>query len=158
MLLDAQGEVLRPVIFSNDTRAASIARDAANSPSRARVFAKTRQALYPGQTAVLLQWIRDNEPSVYSRIDRVLLVKDFIRWKFTGVPLSDFSDFGATGLMNLDSKSYDAGLLSDQGLDEIAKALPELRHGVDIGGHVTAAASIATGVRVGLPEIGRAHV
>lgn len=40
VLLDAQGEVLRPVIFSNDTRAASIARDAANSPSRARVFAK----------------------------------------------------------------------------------------------------------------------
>jgi L-xylulokinase len=151
VLLDSDGQVLRPIIFSNDTRAADLARSATNAPQRARIFAKTRQALYPGQTAVLLQWIRDHEPSVYSRIHRILLVKDFIRWKLTGVPLSDFSDIGATGLMNLENKSYDSELLSDQGLQDIAWALPELRHGMEIGGYVTQVAAEATGLRAGLP-------
>lgn len=151
VLLDAGGKVLRPVIFSSDTRAVEISTRWQRGIWADKLFPKTRQRIYPGQTSVLLRWIRDHEPDVYSRIDRVMLVKDFIRWKLTGEFAGDFSDLGATGLFNLGTRSHDPEILAELGLSGIAHALPPARQSTSPGGTVTAEAAEATGLPQGLP-------
>jgi len=151
VLLDADNQVLRQIIFSSDSRAEEIATRWQRDLWAEKLFPKTQQSLYPGQTAVLLSWVRDHQPEIYRRIARVLLVKDFIRWKLTGEFATDFSDLGATGLFNLRTRSYDPELLAAMGLSEIAHALPEPRLSTSSGGKVTEAAAASTGLRQGQP-------
>lgn len=151
VLLDADDKVLGPIILSSDTRAAEISTRWQGGIWQEKLFPKIQQSLYPGQTAVLLRWVRDHQPEIYHRIARVMLVKDFIRWKLTGEFASDFSDLGATGLFNLRTRSYDPEILTALGLSEIAHALPPARQSVSAGGAITADAEKACALPQGLP-------
>lgn len=149
VVLDRDGRPLRPAIFSNDRRAATLAADW-TTPAR---FARTHQQAYPGQTAPLLAWLRDHEPATYARIDRVLLHKDYIRHRLTGLHSTDPSDLTATGLVPLadPSPSALAAHLADLGLSAVADALPSPVSSAALAGHVTPEASAATGLPAGTP-------
>ena len=38
----------------------------------------------PGFTAPKLAWVREHEPAIFERIDKVLLPKDYLRLRLTG--------------------------------------------------------------------------
>ncbi|WP_409571594.1 FGGY family carbohydrate kinase [Kouleothrix sp.] len=56
----------------------------------------------------------------------MLLIKDFVTSRLTGVPASDFGDMGAAGLLNLRTRGYAPELLESFGIPEVAGALPPL--------------------------------
>lgn len=63
----------------------------------------TGNLMMPGFTAPKLVWVQRHEPDIFYQIDKVLLPKDFLRLRMTGVFASDMSD--AAGTMWLDVKS-----------------------------------------------------
>ena len=94
VLLDASDTPIRPVILWNDGRAAAecdaLARD---FPSLAMI---TGVPAMPGFTAPKLSWMAKHEPQNFAKIRSILLPKDFLRLRLTGVKATDMSDAAGT--------------------------------------------------------------
>ncbi|MDU3076476.1 MAG: FGGY family carbohydrate kinase, partial [Mixta calida] len=78
-LLDAQHQPLRPAILWNDGRSLAQCQQLEESVPQARQI--TGNLMMPGFTAPKLLWVREHEPAVFSRIAKVLLPKDYLRWR-----------------------------------------------------------------------------
>jgi len=92
----------------------------------------TGNLMMPGFTAPKLLWVQRHEPEVFAQIDKVLLPKDYLRLRMTGVFASDMSD--AAGTMWLDVAKRD---WSDKMLDACQlnrQQMPGLYEGSEITG------------------------
>ena len=89
-LLDKAGRVLRPAILWNDGRSEEQCRTLESTVTKARVI--TGNLVMPGFTAPKLLWVKENEPDIFKQVDKVLLPKDYLRYKLTGEFASDMSD------------------------------------------------------------------
>ena len=70
VVLDAGGQVLRPAILWNDTRAHA---EAAELDAMTNVRALSGNIVFPGFTAPKLVWMARHEPALFARIATVLL-------------------------------------------------------------------------------------
>src|SRR5471032_2074619 len=102
-LLGKQGEVLRPAILWNDGRSFAQCQALESTVPESRRI--TGNVMMPGFTAPKLAWVKQNEPEVFSQVDKILLPKDYLRWRITGIFASDMSD--AAGTMWLDVAKRD---------------------------------------------------
>lgn len=131
-LLDKQGEVIRPAILWNDGRCQAQCQAIETLQSDARSI--TGNIMMPGFTAPKLLWVKENEPEYFSRIHKVLLPKDYLRFLMTGDYASDMSD--AVGTMWLDTakRKWHSGMLAACGLNE--SHMPTLFEGNQITGYL----------------------
>jgi L-xylulokinase len=131
VFVDAQLKALRPGILSSDLRALRwIRQDKAAG-----------QLAYAGQAGPLLRWLRAEEPAVARQLGHVLLWKDFIRARLTGVVATEPTDAGAAGWLVPGSRTLRRG----------DSALPPIRESLASAGEVTAVAERCTGLRAGTP-------
>jgi xylulokinase len=115
--LDKSRNVLRPAMLWNDQRAEANCQDIYQLVGgREELLSFTNNPMLPGYTAGKILWLRDNEPEVFDKIDKVLLPKDFIRYKLTGTLGTDFSDASGTGLFDVRHRVWSAELLSILGI------------------------------------------
>ncbi len=113
--LDADGAVLRPAILWNDGRAqAECAEIEAACPASRSIAGNVAM---PGFTAPKLQWMRHHEPDLFARIDRVLLPKDYLRFRLTGDYVSEMSDAAGTLWLDVAARDWSDALLDATGLD-----------------------------------------
>lgn len=83
VLVDKDQHVLRNSIIWCDSRAIEIGEKAFNNIGEKKCLSHLLNS--PGNfTASKLAWVKNNEPEIYERIDKVLLPGDFIAMKFTG--------------------------------------------------------------------------
>jgi L-xylulokinase len=101
-----------------------------------------------------LPWIKYNEPDVYRRIDKIFLVKDYVKFRLTGERTSDFTDMSGTCLLDNPRKQYARELLDMYDIPEMWDALPRLAESFEVVGRVTKAAAEATGLAEGTPVVG----
>ena len=83
VMLDAQGDVLRPAILWNDQRTAAQCDEIRARLGRARLIQITGNDALTGFTAPKILWVREHEPEVYARCQHILLPKDYIRFRLT---------------------------------------------------------------------------
>jgi len=114
-LLDAAGSALRPCMLWNDTRSAA---EAAALDADPRFRAITGNIVFPGFTAPKLAWVSASEPDIFRRIARVLLPKDFLRYRLTGTFFSDMSDAAGTAWLDTANRRWSPELLGVTGLGE----------------------------------------
>lgn len=101
--LDERDAVLRPAILWNDGRT-GLETDELNSRfGTARLLELTGNIAFAGFTAPKLLWMRKNEPDLYQKIQRIMLPKDYLVYRMTGVHCTDVSD--ASGMLLLDVKN-----------------------------------------------------
>ena len=62
------------------------------------LISETGNRLLPGFTAPKLLWMREHEPELFAQIDKVLLPKDYIRYRLTGELAMDVSDASGTSV------------------------------------------------------------
>ena len=114
VLLDAQHRVLRPAILWNDTRASlecdEMMRDC---PGMAQLAGSL---VMPGFTAPKLRWVAKHEPDVFAQVAKVLLPKDYIRFKLTGDFATDLSDASGTAWLDVARRDWSEPLLRLTGL------------------------------------------
>jgi xylulokinase len=83
VLLDKNGEVLRPSIIWCDSRAVEYGEMAFDNIGSDKCLESCLNS--PGNfTASKLAWVKENEPEIYSRIDKVLLPGDYVSYCLTG--------------------------------------------------------------------------
>ena len=109
VLLDADGEVIRPALLWNDTRSDKTA-EALNSefPEIAKL---TGSQLVASFTAAKVRWVAENEPENIAKVAAICLPHDWLSWKLTGSDkledlFTDRSDASGTGYFNPTTNEY----------------------------------------------------
>ncbi|GAB2940526.1 xylulokinase [Hafnia psychrotolerans] len=132
-LLGAHGEVLRPAILWNDGRSFKqcLALEEAVPESRH----VTGNVMMPGFTAPKLAWVKQHEPEVFNQIDKVLLPKDYLRWRISGNFATDMSDAAGTLWLDVAKRDWSDVMLNACSLRR--SQMPTLFEGCQITGNVS---------------------
>jgi xylulokinase len=129
-LLDHADKPLRPAILWNDGR--SHAECDALTAMEPEFVSKGGNLLMPGFTAPKLEWVRQHEPELFTKIRKILLPKDYVRLCMTGDMATDASDAAGTLWMNIESRCWHEPLLEACGLN--SDHMPQLYEGTEISG------------------------
>lgn len=103
VMLDKEGEVIRPAILWNDGRTQAQTDYLNQTVGREKLSACTANIAFAGFTAPKILWVKENEPQNFAKIDKIALPKDYLIYKLTGVHSTDYSD--ASGMLLLDVKN-----------------------------------------------------
>ncbi|MDW8259115.1 MAG: xylulokinase, partial [Gammaproteobacteria bacterium] len=141
-VLDARGEPLRPAILWNDGRSGAECRLLESEVPALIQITGNRAAA--GFTAPKLLWIRRYEPDIFARIRRVLLPKDYVRWRLAGEYASDMSDAAGTLWLDTGRRAWSDELLGACGLDR--SAMPQLFEGPDVTASLTSSVADELGL------------
>ena len=130
VLLDAAGDVLRTAILWNDGRSqAQCAKLELREPATRRITANRAMA---GFTAPKLMWVAQHETTLFARVAKVLLPKDWLVWQLAGVMSSDCSDAAGTLWLDVAARHWSEAMLTASGMR--ADQMPELHEGPDAVG------------------------
>ena len=147
VLLDKDGQAIRPAILWNDARAAD---------ECAEIIAKEPEAgdisgvmPMPGFSAPKLLWLSRHEPRTYDRIAYVLLPKDYLGLRLHGGFVTDPSDAAGTSWFDERTRRW-SERLCQVSATEIAW-LPEVRDGTEMAGELLPGPAEELGLREGIP-------
>jgi xylulokinase len=114
--LDARDAVLRPAILWNDGRsAAHCAEMMAACPELPAI---TGNLAMPGFTAPKLAWMRQHEPALFSKVAKVLLPKDWLRFQLSGSFVSEMSDAAGSLWLDVARRRWSPEALALTGLND----------------------------------------
>ncbi|KAI6224746.1 Xylulose kinase [Aphelenchoides besseyi] len=130
-LLDAKDRVLRPAILWNDGRSDVECAELERIPEFREI---TGNLAMPGFTAPKLLWIKKHEPEVFNKIAKVLLPKDYLRFRLSGTYMSDASDAAGTLWLDVKKRKWSKQMLEATGLNE--SQMPEVREGSEAAGQL----------------------
>ncbi|MCL2372519.1 MAG: xylulokinase [Defluviitaleaceae bacterium] len=142
--LDENDKVLRRAILWNDQRTTAECDYLNNKIGREVLLENAANVALTGFTAPKILWVKNNEPEIFAKIKKIMLPKDYIAYKLSGVFATDYSD--ASGMLLLDVKNQD---WSDKMLEIVGvkrEQLAKLFHSYEAVGNVTAEAAVATGL------------
>ncbi len=105
-----------------------------------------------GFTLPKLLWVRDNEPALYERVRKVLLPKDYVRFRLTGEFATEVSDASGTALFDVVNRRWSFELAGLLGIDR--QVLPECFESSVISGAISREAAALTGLTAGTPVVG----
>ena len=142
--LDGNDEVIRPAILWNDGRTAKEVDYLNNEVGRDKLSRYTANIAFAGFTAPKLLWMRENEPENFARIRKIMLPKDYINYKLTGIHCTDYSDASGMLLLDVAHKRWSAEMCQICGVTE--EQLPELYESWEIVGALTPDAAQALGL------------
>jgi xylulokinase len=151
VLLGADHEVLRPAILWNDQRTAKECDEIRARVGRRELIRATGNDALTGFTAPKILWVRNHEPEVYAKARHVLLPKDYVRLRLTGVAAMDKADGSGTILFDLPTRRWSSDVLKK--LEIPAEWLPPTYEGPEVTGQVSAGAAAETGLRAGTPVV-----
>ncbi|MCP4534138.1 MAG: xylulokinase, partial [Delftia sp.] len=152
VLLDAGGEVLRPCIMWNDQRTAAQCAAITQRVGADNVLRLTGNPVLPGFTAPKIAWVREHEPHVYAHTAKVLLPKDYVRYRLTGGFFGEVSDASGTSLFDVGQREWSEEMLA--ALEIPRQWLPEVTESPVVSAHVSASAAGLTGLLEGTPVVG----
>jgi xylulokinase len=153
VFLDAEGSVIRPALLWCDGRtSAECAEITERVGGEDRLRDLACNPALEGFTLPKILWLRTNEPAAFARLAKVLLAKDFVRFRLTGALASEPSDASGTLLYDTARGRWSREILDAVGLSEAL--LPELGGSSEVLGVVSAEAAAATGLPAGTPVVG----
>ncbi len=101
--LDENDEVIRPAILWNDGRTAEESEYLNQAIGKEKLSDYTANISFAGFTAPKILWMKKQEPENFARIHKIMLPKDYLAYRLTGVHCSDVSD--ASGTLFFDVKN-----------------------------------------------------
>lgn len=151
VLINRSLEVVRPAIIWCDQRSNEQVKEIYDKIGKERLGRVALNPIATGfQTASLL-WLKDNEPLNYNNTYKVILPKDYIRFKLTGKLETDYSDASGTLAFDTVSLRWSEDIIATLGLD--IEKYPPCKNSQDISGEVTGKAAEDTGLFPGTPVV-----
>ncbi len=148
--LDGNDRVLRPAILWNDGRTAEEAEWLNTAVGKEKLSEYTANIAFAGFTAPKLLWMKKHEPELFAQIEKIMLPKDYINYRLTGVHCTDFSDASGTLLLDVEHKRWSKEMCDICGVRE--EQLPKFYESYEVVGTLTpdaaAALSLPEGVKV----------
>ena len=109
--LDARDRVLCPAILWNDGRTGEET-DWLNREIGEDFLAKhTGNIAFAGFTAPKLLWMKKQEPELFRQISKIMLPKDYLTYRLTGVHATDCSDASGTLLFDVARRTWSEEML-----------------------------------------------
>lgn len=109
-LLDANHDILRPAILWNDGRSHAQCETLEQNCPNLRSIAGN--IAMPGFTAPKLLWVKENEPEIFEKTAKVLLPKDYVRFRLSGEFVSDMSDAAGTLWLDVANRRWSEEILA----------------------------------------------
>lgn len=135
VFLNESGHVLRPAILWNDGRCGKEAEELqAGLPD---FVDRASNLSLVGFTAPKVLWVKRHETEIFARTKKILLPKDFIRFKLSGDYVSEMSDAGGTLWHDIKNRRWDDVLLNASGIDR--SYVGRLVEGSDASTHLSSA-------------------
>jgi xylulokinase len=151
VLLDAKGDVLRPSIIWCDQRTEKQCQLITDEIGPRRLIELTANPALTGFTLPKIWWVRQHEPELWSKVRHILLPKDYLRFRLTGVLATDVADASGTLMLDVIHRRWSKEMLEASGIDE--SVLPKLYESQEITGEVSDDGARTTGLRAGIPVI-----
>ncbi|MBR0081258.1 MAG: xylulokinase [Clostridia bacterium] len=130
--LDEADNVIRPAILWNDGRTDAEVEYLNGGIGKDVLSARTANIAFAGFTAPKLLWMRNNEPENFAKIARIMLPKDYINYRLTGVHSCDYSDASGMLLLDVKNKRWSQEMLAVCGMTEAQ--MPRLFESYDVTG------------------------
>ena len=103
VLLDENDEVIRPALLWNDGRTYEECDYLNNVIGKEKLSEYTANISFTGFTAPKILWVKNKEPENFARIKKIMLPKDYLAYRLSGVHCTDVSD--ASGMLLFDVKN-----------------------------------------------------
>jgi len=145
-LLDRHGRVLRPAILWNDGRSADQCVTLEKRAPELRNI--TGNMAMPGFTAPKLLWLAGYEPELFKQIHKVLLPKDYIRYRLSGSFGSDMSDAAGTLWLDVGGRKWSEYMLD--ACDLKLTQMPDLYEGSEASAELSAEVAQELGLPAGI--------
>lgn len=116
--LDENDQVLRPAILWNDGRTSAQTEKLNADFGMEGLLGLTGNLAFAGFTAPKLLWMRENEPELFAKIRRIMLPKDYIVYRLTGVHCCDYSDASGMLLLDVANRCWSKPLMDYCGVKE----------------------------------------
>jgi xylulokinase len=152
VILDSEWNVIRPSLIWCDQRSQPQVDWINGKAGRENVLAWTANPVLTGFTLPKLLWVRDNEPASFERVRKMLLPKDYVRFRLTGEFSSEVSDASGTSVFDVVNRRWSWEMMDALGLDRAI--LPAVVESSEVTGRITAAVAEATGLAEGTPVVG----
>ena len=122
VLLDEYDNVIRPAILWNDGRTQKQTEYLNTAIGKEKLSQYTANIAFAGFTAPKILWV--NEPENFAKIAKIMLPKDYLAYKLTGVHSTDYSDASGMLLLDVQNKWWSKEMCSLCFVEE--KWLPKL--------------------------------
>ncbi|MDB0030905.1 xylulokinase [Opitutales bacterium] len=149
--MNKEGSVLRPCIMWNDQRSHLECDEITERVGQKKILSITGNPVLPGFTAPKILWTQKNEPDLFALIDKVVLPKDFIRYKLTGSFFSDVSDASGTSLLDVGKRTWSQEMFDCMGWP--ISWMPEVTESTEVSAKISAEAATLTGLLEGTPVV-----
>ncbi|MDD5934221.1 MAG: xylulokinase [Clostridiales bacterium] len=146
VILDENDEVLRPAILWNDGRTQKECDYLNKTVGQEKISAYTGNMAFPGFTAPKLLWVKENEPEIFAKIKKIMLPKDYLIYKLSGVHATDVSDASGMLLFDVAHRCWSKEMIDLVGIKE--EQLAKVFESYEVVGTLTK--EIAN--ELGLPE------
>lgn len=152
VFLDERNQVLRRSILWCDQRTGAECEWITETVGRDKVVELTSNPVLTGFTAPKIVWVRNNEPEVYAKTRKVLLPKDYIRFRLTGEFATEVSDASGTSLFNVTKRRWADEMLDGAGIPR--EWMPPAYESAEVSGRISEDTASLTGLKAGTPVVG----
>lgn len=132
VMLDKDDNVIRPAILWNDGRSVEETDYLNYTIGKDNLTEYTGNIAFAGFTAPKILWVREHEPENFARIAKIMLPKDYVAYRLSGVFSTDYSDASGMLLLDVKKKCWSKEMLDICGISE--NMLPPLFESYDITG------------------------
>lgn len=146
--LDKNGQVLRDSIIWCDSRAVEIGNKAFDAIGPSTCLQHLLNS--PGNfTASKLAWVKENEPALYTKIDKIMLPGDYISLQFTGSLSTSISSLSEGVFWDFVKNELSEDVFSYFGFSH--SIIPEIKDVFSTHGQLSAAVATALSLKAGIP-------
>lgn len=150
VLLDHYMQPIRPAIMWTDQRSAAQV-ERLSSRYGADLLATCYNRPSCTWTLPQLMWLQENEPDIYGRVCHLLLGKDYLVYRLTGVLATDEGNAASTLMLDMQRKQWATEYTALTGLP--VDVLPPILASHQIAGRLLEAPARQLGLPAGIPVI-----
>lgn len=151
VFINSKGKSLRPSIIWADQRSKREVEQIYRSLSKEGIARLTGNPVPTGFLLPTWLWLSKNEPDTQKRIQKLLLPKDYLRFRFTGEIGTEHSDASATSLYDPFECQWSQEVLNTFSLD--ANLLPRIYPSQQVAGGLLSRIAKTTTLKSGTPVV-----
>lgn len=135
VVLDKNDDIIRPAILWNDGRTGKETEYLNNVIGKKKLSDYTANIAFAGFTAPKILWMKNNEPENFSKIEKIMLPKDYLAYKLSNTFCTDVSDASGMLLFDVENKCWSAEMMEICGVKE--SQLPKIYESYEVVGTLT---------------------
>ena len=151
VMLDADGKVLRPALIWCDQRTEEECRAITEKIGAKRLIELTANPALTGFTLPKIWWVQRHEPEIWKRVRKIMLPKDYVRFRLTGAHAIDVADASGTLILDVVNRRWSKEMMEASNLSQ--EMLPTVLESQEISGKISDAGAKASGLRAGTPVV-----